>query len=207
GLALALGLLPDRDQATLRARRRFVAAVGSALARATATDPARGLRLPAQEWLRQPQARLADLGVTVGIDGGYIATLNHEAAALTTAAGSPRHAAAALAQVENSVRYEGYIRKHGKLLQNQEHLGNLDLPSDLDYCGVTALSFEAREKLARVRPATLGQASRIDGVRAGDLAVLAVVVRRLRGAAAAAAAAAEADGAPADEAAGEAGDG
>ncbi|MFO7610415.1 MAG: tRNA uridine-5-carboxymethylaminomethyl(34) synthesis enzyme MnmG, partial [Candidatus Krumholzibacteriia bacterium] len=107
GLALALGLLPDRDQATLRARRRFVAAVGSALARATATDPARGLRLPAQEWLRQPQARLADLGVTVGIDDGYITTLNHETAALTPAAGSPRHAAAALAQLENSVRYEG----------------------------------------------------------------------------------------------------
>ncbi|MFN2371491.1 MAG: hypothetical protein ABR506_10130, partial [Candidatus Krumholzibacteriia bacterium] len=126
---------------------------------------------------------------------------------LSTAAGSPRHAAAALAQVENSVRYEGYIRKHGKLLQNQEHLGNLDLPSDLDYRGVTALSVEAREKLARVRPATLGQASRIDGVRAGDLAVLAVVVRRHRGAAAAAAAATAADGAPADEAAGEAGDG
>ena len=50
------------------------------------------------------------------------------------------------------------------------------MPGDLDYLELTALSFEAREKLQRIRPATLGQAGRIDGVRAGDLAVLTVVL-------------------------------
>jgi tRNA uridine 5-carboxymethylaminomethyl modification enzyme len=55
------------------------------------------------------------------------------------------------------------------------------MPNDLDYKSMSALSFEAREKLSRVRPATLGQAGRIDGVRAGDLAVLTVFLRRHRG--------------------------
>ena len=54
------------------------------------------------------------------------------------------------------------------------------MPADLDYHALTALSYEAREKLSRVRPDTLGQAGRIDGVRAGDLAVLMVYMKKLR---------------------------
>ncbi|MBE0567134.1 MAG: tRNA uridine-5-carboxymethylaminomethyl(34) synthesis enzyme MnmG [Krumholzibacteria bacterium] len=184
GLACELGILPAQAVAVLQARREFVAALGAALRRATVTDPARSLRLPADVWLRHPHAQLADLGGTASVDGDYINTLNRESAKLLAVTGSPRHAAAAIAQVESSLRYGGYILKHNKLLRNQAHLRNLDLPADLDYLAIGALSHEAREKLARVRPATLSQAGRIDGVRAGDLAVLAVVVRRHRAAAA-----------------------
>jgi tRNA uridine 5-carboxymethylaminomethyl modification enzyme len=53
------------------------------------------------------------------------------------------------------------------------------MPPDLDYKSLISLSFEAREKLDRIRPATLGQAGRIDGVRAGDLAVLTVYLKKL----------------------------
>jgi tRNA uridine 5-carboxymethylaminomethyl modification enzyme len=49
----------------------------------------------------------------------------------------------------------------------------------MDYKSLTSLSFEAREKLDRIRPATLGQAGRIDGVRAGDLAVLTVYLKKM----------------------------
>jgi tRNA uridine 5-carboxymethylaminomethyl modification enzyme len=82
----------------------------------------------------------------------------------------------------NSIKYDGYIKKHQKQLQEQAALDDLEIPGELAYADVGALSHEAREKLARMRPRTLGQASRIDGVRAGDLAVLSVMVRRSSGA-------------------------
>jgi len=66
------------------------------------------------------------------------------------------------------------------MLRNRRHLDRLRLPSDLDYTSISALSNEAREKLADMRPSTLGQASRIDGVRQSDLAVLSVTVKRLK---------------------------
>jgi tRNA uridine 5-carboxymethylaminomethyl modification enzyme len=183
-LALDLGLLPGEAAAALRARRAFVEEVGAALSRAVVDDPARGGRSQAEGWLRHPGARLTDLGGTVCADAGFIKSLNAARERFAEAGGTERHAAAALEQVENAVRYDGYIRKHNKLLRSQEHLGNLELPTDFDYMAVAALSYEAREKLVRIRPETLGQAGRIDGVRAGDLAVLAVLVRRLRGGAA-----------------------
>ncbi|MDO9171377.1 MAG: hypothetical protein Q7W29_06055, partial [bacterium] len=106
------------------------------------------------------------------------------AAALLPAAGEPtlpaRLVEEALLQAAVDLRYEGYIAKQDKLLARQDHLGNLELPEDLPYAGMTTLSKESREKLARLRPANLGQASRIDGVRASDLAVLSVLARRWR---------------------------
>ena len=64
-------------------------------------------------------------------------------------------------------------------MRNREHLDLFEMPDTLDYKSLTSLSFEAREKLDRIRPATLGQAGRIDGVRAGDLAVLTVYLKKL----------------------------
>ena len=181
-LALELGLLPAAAADILTARAGFVGALTGLLGRAMVTDQGRSLRLPAAEWLRQPQARLADLGAGVVVSDEYINIYNSIYAEFVSKVGNPRHAAAALDQVENTIRYEGYIQKHNKLLRSQGHLDNLALPADLDYRQMRALSSEAMEKLARVRPATLGQAGRIDGVRAGDLAVLSVLVRRHRAA-------------------------
>ena len=56
-------------------------------------------------------------------------------------------------------------------------MDDLEIPTDFNFMAVAALSHESREKLSRMRPATLGQAGRIDGVRAGDLAVLSVLFR------------------------------
>ena len=92
---------------------------------------------------------------------------------------SPHLLNGALAQVENDIKYDGYIAKHNRLLRHREHLDNFEMPGELDYKSLTTLSFEAREKLDRIRPATLGQAGRIDGVRAGDLAVLTVYLKKL----------------------------
>ncbi len=85
---------------------------------------------------------------------------------------------AARFEVEVSLKYEGYIRRQNKQLREQDHLEALEIPEDFDYSRCVHLSAEAREKLGRIQPPTLGVASRIDGVRSADLAILSVLVRR-----------------------------
>jgi len=83
-------------------------------------------------------------------------------------------------QVEIDAAYSGYLDRQAadiELFRRDEHLM---LPADLDYRALGGLSNEAREKLAAVRPATLGQASRIEGVTPGALTALLAHVRRRR---------------------------
>ena len=81
-------------------------------------------------------------------------------------------------QVEIRIKYEGYIQRELQQMARSEKLERLVIPAGFLYGEVKALRFEAREKLARIRPATLGQAARISGVTPADLAVLAVWLRR-----------------------------
>ena len=66
------------------------------------------------------------------------------------------------------IKYEGYMRRERSAAERLAKMDSFALP-DLEYPGLESLSFEAREKLAAVRPATLGQASRIPGVSPSDL--------------------------------------
>jgi len=179
-LALELDLLGAADQDILRARRECAACVDRLLANTPVRDPDKGGRQTARAWLKHPGHGLDDLRARDLADQEFDAQLDGIVAEFRTAGGGRRQAAAVLRQVENSIHYEGYISKQEKLLRHQSHLDELELPGSLDYTELVALSFEAREKLQRVRPATLGEASRIDGVRAGDLAVLTVAVKRWR---------------------------
>jgi tRNA uridine 5-carboxymethylaminomethyl modification enzyme len=89
-----------------------------------------------------------------------------------------RLAREAIQEAVNTRRYAGYIEKQDRLLVRQAHLDELEIPPDFAYLDQKTLSTEARQKLERIRPRTLGQAGRIDGVRQSDLAVLAVLIRR-----------------------------
>ena len=99
-----------------------------------------------------------------------------------TAVPDPRHRRRLLLgaweQAIHDLRYAGYIARQERLLREQSHLDELAIPPDFPYERYPQLSHESREKLQRVRPATLGQAMRIDGVRAADLTLLSVLVRR-----------------------------
>ena len=81
-------------------------------------------------------------------------------------------------QVEITVKYEGYIRRQQKQVEEFRQMENRALPPDLDYSSMQGLRLEAREKLAAVRPRSLGQASRISGVSPADVAALALFLER-----------------------------
>jgi tRNA uridine 5-carboxymethylaminomethyl modification enzyme len=83
-----------------------------------------------------------------------------------------------LEEAEIGIKYEGYIEKEGELAQKLERLESVTLKDDFDYHRLTALSFEAREKLSRIRPRSLGQASRIAGVSPADISILIVHLGR-----------------------------
>jgi tRNA uridine 5-carboxymethylaminomethyl modification enzyme len=81
-----------------------------------------------------------------------------------------------LSEVE--LKYEGYIKKEEELVQKMERLENVKLKEDFDFLVLSALSLEAREKLNKIKPKTIGQASRISGVTPSDVSILLVHLGR-----------------------------
>ena len=77
-------------------------------------------------------------------------------------------------QVEVEVKYEGYVRRQQADIDEMRRLENRLLPPDLDYTAITGLRLEAKEKLGKIRPRSIGQASRISGVSPADVSVLIV---------------------------------
>jgi len=89
-----------------------------------------------------------------------------------------------LRQVELDVKYEGYVARQERQIVRFEKLESMRIPPEFDYDGVAGISNESREKLNAIRPLSLGQASRVSGVRNADIAVLMVALERRTGAAA-----------------------
>jgi tRNA uridine 5-carboxymethylaminomethyl modification enzyme len=83
-------------------------------------------------------------------------------------------------QVEIQIKYAGYITRQQDEVDKMSALENMLLPAELDYAQVTALSIEVRQKLAKQRPATLGQASRISGVTPAAISLLLVHMKKRR---------------------------
>jgi len=86
----------------------------------------------------------------------------------------PSLSAAVRQQVEIEIKYEGYIQRQTKQIAEQQRLENRPLPRDIDYLSIASVRTEARQKLAAIRPETLGQASRISGVSPSDIGALLV---------------------------------
>lgn len=82
--------------------------------------------------------------------------------------------------LESEVKYAGYVDRERDRVAKLRRLEYLEIPSDFEYRGLRGLGAEAREKLGALRPRTLGSASRIDGVRPPDVALLSVHLERLR---------------------------
>ncbi len=83
-----------------------------------------------------------------------------------------------IVEVELLIKYENYIEKEKEIAERQKRLEDYSLNENVDYSKLTSLSMEAREKLSKIRPRTIGQASRISGVSPADISVLIVFLGR-----------------------------
>jgi tRNA uridine 5-carboxymethylaminomethyl modification enzyme len=162
----AAGLQGDEALSRLQGKRRAVAEIRAALQarQVTSTEIAllphlegyRGKSL--EQALRDPRFTIAALVPLLG------------------AAGAARPGL--LAQAEADVKYEGYVRRQDRQVERFRSMEEKRIPDSFDYTAITGLSAESREKLSKTRPLSIGQASRIPGVRPADIAVLLLHLRR-----------------------------
>lgn len=115
-------------------------------------------KIPVINLLRRPQVGIEDLK-----------TLDKNLKALLE-----KYSTEVLEQAEVHVKYESYIEREQKLAEKIGGLEDFKIRSDFDYDRVKALSSEAREKLKKIKPETIGQASRISGVSPSDISVLTI---------------------------------
>ena len=81
-------------------------------------------------------------------------------------------------QIEIQAKYAGYVERELQQIVRMQESDGIALPRDVDYYSIPALRFESREKLSKVRPDSLGQASRIPGINPADISILAVMLKR-----------------------------
>lgn len=82
-----------------------------------------------------------------------------------------------ITNAETEIKYSSYIQKEEELVKHLSNLDSIKLPEDLDYQKIQSLSKEAREKLSKLRPMNLGQASRVSGVSPADITALMIVLK------------------------------
>ena len=82
-------------------------------------------------------------------------------------------------EIEIIEKYEGYIVKQKRDMVNSRKLEELKIPQDIDYINMNGLRLEAREKLNKVRPLTVGQASRVAGVNPSDISMLILNIKKI----------------------------
>ena len=81
-------------------------------------------------------------------------------------------------QIEILTKYAGYIAREALQIEKDRSLEDQRIPDWVDYDKLTVLRFECREKLKKIRPESLGQASRISGVNPADISILAIIIKR-----------------------------
>ncbi len=149
--------------------------------------------------LRRPDVNYAGL---MSLEGGKYASadlsvvVSREAQDQTPLESDAVFVAVVIEQVEIVAKYSGYIDRQKEEVGRAAHYENLKLPLELDYLQVSALSFEARQKLSKHRPETLGQASRMSGITPAAISLLLVHLKKSKFKGFAQAARAAAAGAP-----------
>ncbi|MDP6777326.1 MAG: tRNA uridine-5-carboxymethylaminomethyl(34) synthesis enzyme MnmG [Candidatus Latescibacteria bacterium] len=169
-LGRSLGLVDDEVHARFRQRRDAVETEHRRL-QAVQVTPSEAvqeeLRRSGSAELAQP-TRLADLLRRPELDYGFVEAVSPPKEAL------PEDVREC---VEIEAKYEGYIRRQEAQVARFRDLERKAIPEDLDYTTLPAISHQAAEKLSRVRPRSMGQASRIPGVSPADIAALMVLLK------------------------------
>jgi len=119
-------------------------------------------KISAEKLLKRPQLGIKEL-----------ATLSDELAEYLT-----KYTDEVIEQAEIQIKYESYLEKEQLMVEKLANMEDFKIPPTFDYIGITALSNEGRQKLHKIRPETLGQASRISGVSPADLSIVTVYLGR-----------------------------
>jgi len=119
-------------------------------------------KISAEKLLKRPQLGIKEL-----------ATLSDELAEYLT-----KYPSEVIEQAEIQIKYESYLEKEQLMVEKLANMEDFKIPPTFDYIGITALSNEGRQKLHKIRPETLGQASRISGVSPADLSIVTVYLGR-----------------------------
>jgi tRNA uridine 5-carboxymethylaminomethyl modification enzyme len=122
------------------------------------------------------QVKVSSLITRPHISLADVAGVNKETALVVNEVGAVNQLA--VEQAEILLKYDGYIDREEEQAQKHQRLENLQLPINLDYAKIKSLSIEAKEKLSKINPATLGQASRVSGVSPSDISVILVHLGR-----------------------------
>ena len=158
-----IGLVDDERWGRFEERRRRFER-NAAVVRASSVLLPSGHRIPAARALKQPEVRLSAL-----VDSGQLPLVV-----------DPRDGVIDIASVETEFKYEGYLRRQTAEVDRQRRQETRAIPEDFPFAGTPGLSREMVERLSQVRPATLGQASRIPGVTPAAVAVLAGQLAKAR---------------------------
>lgn len=172
--AAELGLASDERLALVNAKEDAIAALRRTLATTKVTPDAVNNYLSSKG--SAPLQERTSLERLLLRPGVHLSELLLEIPELGTLC---RHfGAEVIEQVEIQTKYDTYIQKEQAMALRMSQLESLSLPAEIDYHAVSSLSIEARQKLSAVRPATLGQASRISGVNPSDVQILMLLMGR-----------------------------
>jgi tRNA uridine 5-carboxymethylaminomethyl modification enzyme len=115
-------------------------------------------KMPIRQLIKRPESKIEDLLNMAGIHN----TFSEDE----------------LVHAEYITKYEGYLKRQDELVDKLNRMENRNIPDTFDYAAIPSLSAESREKLIKIRPKSLGQATRIPGVRHGDITVLMIYLEK-----------------------------
>ncbi len=158
-----LGLVNDERWAAFEQKRALVE--GEVARLQSARVPSAAGKESAWEWLRRPESRYAEVVAHDDVGSGSLPEDDWLAQQV-------------IEQVDVQAKYAGYLAKQDVEVARQQRQGETALPADIDYALVDGLTNEARHRLARHRPATLGLASRLPGITPATVALLLIHLKK-----------------------------
>ncbi len=161
-LGYALGLVDEHYYQQARRKQEGVAEAVELLQLRSVLPVDSSQAVKAWQFLKRPEITVADILQMLPEDDTLLPLLRREDVA---------------EQIDILAKYDGYIKRQHEEVARFAASENVLIPGTIDYARISSLSSEAREKLSRVQPRSLGQASRIAGVSRSDLSVLALYIR------------------------------
>lgn len=158
-----LGLVNDERWAAFEQKRALVE--GEVARLQSARVPSTAGKESAWEWLRRPESRYAEVVAHGDVGSGSLPEDDWLAQQV-------------IEQVDVQAKYAGYLAKQDMEVARQQRQGETALPADIDYALVDGLTNEARHRLARHRPATLGLASRLPGITPATVSLLLIHLKK-----------------------------